>query len=141
MEQNYNPYTNPPEGGFHNHPQMNDIPPLQHNTIKPNYFEIFAFIFAIGSLISTTIIYMSYACAGLSILFALLSRGAQMNFSSRAKLSIFLSVGSIVASTFLFVMSFLYLLQEYGSLEGILRESCETLGIDFEKEFGNFFNK
>ena len=139
MEQNFNPYTNPPEGGFHNHPQMNDTPPLQRNTIKPNYFEIFAFIFAIGSLISTTIIYMSYACAGLSILFALLSRGAQMKFSAKSKQSIFLSTCGIIISTFLFVASFMYLLQEYGSIEGILRESCEIIGVDFEEEFGVFF--
>lgn len=139
MEHNFNPYTNPPEGGFSNHPQPNGTPSFHRTISQPNYFEMFALGFSIASLLSITIIYMAYLFAGLSILFALLSRGAQMNFSPRAKLSIFLSIGGIIASTFLFVMSFLYLLGEYGSIEGILRESCETLGIDFEEEFGIFF--
>ena len=139
MEQNFNPFTNPPEGGFSNHPQTNGTPPYKRTISQPNFFEQFAFVFAIASVLSVTIIYMAYLFAGLSILFAIFSRGAQMHFSPRAKLSIFLSIGGIAASTFLFVVSFMYLLQEYGSLEGILRESCETLGIDFEKEFGIFF--
>ena len=139
MEQNFNPYTNPPEGGFPNQPQANGSPSLRGLISKSNYFEMFALVFAIASLISTTIIYISYLCAGLSILFALLSRGAQMQFSTRAKRSIFLSIGGIAISTYLFTISFMYLLQEYGNIEGILRESCEILGIDFETEFGIFF--
>lgn len=109
--------------------------------IKPNYFEMVAFGFAIASLFSCTIIYSAYLFAGLAILFALLSRGSQMTFSPRAKKSIFLSVAGILLATVIFVGSFLFLLEEYGSLEGILRAGSEMMGLDFETEFGYLFEQ
>ena len=136
MEQNFNPYTNPPEGGLPNHSQTNGTPPLRRVIVKPNFFETFAFGFAIASLFSCTIIYIVYPLAGLAILFAVLSRGAQMKFSPKAKKSILLGICGIVLSTVIFVAAFLFLLEEYGSIEGILRAGSETMGIDFEKEFG-----
>ena len=104
-----------------------------------NYFELFSLGLALGSIFVSSIIYLSYALGCLSILFALLSRGAQMKFSPRAKKAILISVGAMVLSTILFVGSLLFLLQEYGSLEGILRAGSEMLGIDFEQEFGILF--
>lgn len=139
MEQNFNPYTNPPEGGLPNHSQTNGTPPLRRVIVKPNFFETFAFVFAIASLFSCTIIYIAYPLAGLAILFAVLSRGAQMKFSPKAKKSILLGICGIVLSTVIFVAAFLFLLEEYGSIEGILRAGSETMGIDFEKEFGYLF--
>ena len=139
MEQNYNPYTNPPEGGMPNQFSKNHKPPFQNTYQKPNYFEIFSFGFAIASLFSCTIIYTAYMFGGLAILFALLSRGAQMKMSKRAKWSTLIGIAGIVLSTVLFVATFLYLLEEYGSLEGILREGSEIMGIDFEEEFGELF--
>ena len=130
MEQNFNPYTNPTEGG---------IPPFRRAVIKPNYFEIFSFTFAIASLISCTVIYASYLFGGLAILFALLSRGAQMQFSPKAKKGLLLGIAGIVLSTIIFIGSFLFLLEEYGSIEGILRAGSEMMGLDFEKEFGHLF--
>ena len=106
---------------------------------KPNYFEIFSFAFAIASIISCTVIYTAYLFAGFAILFALLSRGPQMKLSLKAKRSILIGICGIVLATVLFVVSFLYLLQEYGSLEGILRAGSEMIGVDFETEFGNLF--
>ena len=139
MEQNFNPYTNPPEGGLPNQPQMHGTPPFRRVIIKPNYFEMFSFAFAIGSIISCTVIYTAYLFGGLAILFALLSRGSQMSFSSKAKKALIVGIFGIVLSTILFVGSFLYLLEEYGSIEGILRAGSEMIGIDFEKEFGSLF--
>ena len=106
---------------------------------KTNYFETFAFAFAIASIVSSTIIYVAYPLGGLAILFALLSRGPQMKFSSKAKKALFIGIAGIVLATVIFVTSFLFLLKEYGSLEGILRAGSEMLGIDFEKEFGSLF--
>ncbi len=130
MDNNFNPYITPQEGG---------TPPLRRVVIKPNYFELFAFGFAIASLISCTVIYTAYLFGGLAILFALLSRGAQMRFSPKAKRSLILGICGILLATVLFTVSFLYLLQEYGSLEGILRAGSEMMGIDFEEEFGMLF--
>lgn len=130
MNQDFNPYISPSGG---------ETPPLRRVVVKPNLFEFFAFAFAIGSLISCTFIYLAYVFGGFAILFATLSRGAQMQFSPKAKKSIFLGICGIILATVLFVASFLYLLQEYGSLEGVLRAGSEMMGIDFEQEFGNLF--
>ena len=107
--------------------------------IKPNYFELFSLGFAVGSIFSCSMIYSAYLLGGLAILFALLSRGAQMTFRPRAKWAIIIGIIGIVLSTVLFVVSFLYLLEQYGSIEGILREGSNMMGIDFEKEFGYLF--
>ena len=139
MEQNFNPYTTPPEGGLPNDFQSNGAPQFRRVIIKPNYFELFSLGFAIASLLSCTVIYTAYMFAGLAILFAVLSRGAQMKFSPRAKKSILIGIGGIILATVIFVASFLFLLEEYGSLEGILRAGSEQMGIDFEEEFGILF--
>ena len=131
MEQNYNPYTNPTEGGTPNQ--------YQRIIVRPNYFEFFAHVFAVASLLSCTVIYVAYIFAGLAILFALLSRGSQMKFSPRAKRALIFAAAAIIVATVLFVGSFLFLLEEYGSIEGILREGSEMIGLDFEKEFGYLF--
>ena len=106
---------------------------------RNNYFELFSFTFAVASIVSCTVIYTAYLFGGLAILFALLSRGAQMNFSPKAKKALLIGIGGIILATVIFVASFLYLLQEYGSIEGMLRAGSEMMGIDFEKEFGNLF--
>ncbi|MBP3676991.1 MAG: hypothetical protein J6I97_01445 [Agathobacter sp.] len=139
MDNNFNPYTNPPEGGLPNDFHAKGTPPIRRIILKPNYFELFAMGFAIASLISCTVIYTAYMFAGLAILFALLSRGAQMKFSPRAKKSMIIGIAGIILATVIFVASFMYLMEEYGSLEGILRAGSEQMGIDFEKEFGDLF--
>ena len=131
MESNFNPYTPPSEFGGQNY--------FQKKTIKPNIFEFVAFGLAIASILSCTVIYTAYLFGGLSILFALLSRGAQMNFSHKSKLSLVMGIGGIVLSTILFAVTLWILLKEYGSFEGILREGSNMLGIDFEEEFGILF--
>ena len=131
MEHEFNPYTPPTTAGGNNS--------FQFKKVKPNLFELAAFACAVTSLLSCTIIYIAYIFAGLAILFALLSRGPQMKFTNRSKLSILIGIGGIILSTLLFVITFIILLREYGSLEGILRASSEMIGIDFEQEFGSYF--
>jgi hypothetical protein len=139
MEQNFNPYTTPPEGGLPNQIPTNGTPPISHVIVKPNYFEKFAFGFSIASLVGCSIIYLAYLFAGFAILLAVLSRGPQMKFSTKAKRSIFLGICGIVLATILFVASLLILLEEYGSIEGILRAGSEMMDINFEEEFGILF--
>ena len=107
--------------------------------VKPNYFEFFAHAFAVASLFTCTIIYVAYLFAGLAILFALLSRGAQMHFSPKSKRAVILGIVGIVAATVIFIFGFLSLLEQYGSIEGILRAGSEMMGLDFEAEFGYLF--
>ena len=107
--------------------------------MKRNTFELFASGFAFASLFSCTFIYTAYIFGALAILFAILSRGPQMHFSRRAKLSIFLGIVGMVVGTVLFIAGIFLLLEEHGSFENILRYYSELNGLNFEEEFGVLF--
>ena len=110
-----------------------------HVVTKPNYFEFFAHAFAVASLFSCSIIYIAYIFAGLAILFAILSRGDKMTFSPGAKRALIIGIAGIILATIFFIVGFTMLLEEHGSIEGILRAGSEMMGIDFETEFGYLF--
>ena len=131
MEHEFNPYTPPTNSGSNRNYRINKP--------KTNYFEIAAFTCGIASLLCGTVIYIAYFFGGLAILFALLSRGEEYYFTHKAKISLFMGVGGLLISTVIFGVTFVILLEEYGSLEGILRAGSEMLGIDFETEFGSLF--
>ena len=135
--ENFNPYENPEQqhsDQFHPYGQ----PPLR--TIKPaNSFEKASWAFAIAGLLSCLTFYGGYVFSSLAILFALLSRGNQMILSPKAKRSLFLGVTTIILTTVIFIVSLYIMLQEFGSMEGLIREYCRITGYDFETYFGNIF--
>lgn len=124
MEQQFNSYEHP-----------NFI-----RTRKPvNYFELAAWAFAIASLFSCLFFYISYICGALAIVFALLSRGGQMQFSKKSKAALILGIFAIIFTTVITITAVYITIQEYGSLENVLREYCNMLGYDFEELYGNMF--
>lgn len=140
MEPNYNPYTNSPNGENQNpYGQPQQFPSRAQRAAQS--FETAAFTLGIISVFSSSIIYVAYICGALAILFALLSRGDRMHFSSHSRLGLIFGVGAIILSTVLFVYSLYTILQEYGSIENYLREYSTMLGIDFEEEFGYLFEQ
>lgn len=124
MEQQFNSYEQP------NFIQMR----------KPvNYFEIASWAFAVAALFSCLFFYISYICGALAIVFALLSRGGQMNFSKKSKAALFLGIFAIIFTTVMTVSAVYITIQEYGSIENVLREYCNMFGYDFEELYGNMF--
>ena len=135
--ENFNPYENPEQQHSDQFPPYGQ-PPLR--TIKPvNPFEKAAGIFAIASILSCLTFYGGYIFGALAILFASLSRGNQINFSSKAKRSLLIGITAIILTTVIFGVSLYIMLQEFGSLEGIVREYCRLTGYDFETYFGDLF--
>ena len=125
MEQNFNSYNT---AEFPRRPR------------KPvNYFELASWAFAVAALFSCMFFYISYICGALAIVFALLSRGGQMTFSRKSKAALFLGVFAIIFTTAITIGAVYFTIQEYGSLEAVLREYCEILGYDFEELYGNMF--
>lgn len=107
---------------------------------KPvNYFEIASWAFAVAALFSCLFFYISYICGALAIVFALLSRGGQMNFSKKSKAALFLGIFAIIFTTVMTVSAVYITIQEYGSIENVLREYCNMFGYDFEELYGNMF--
>lgn len=113
----------------------------EYRIMKRNGFESAAIILAVGALFSCTLIYGAYILGALAILFALLSRGAQMKLSTNAKIALILGIFAIVLSTVLTIAGFYFAIEMYGSIENALREYCEMYGLDFEKEFGILFEQ
>lgn len=113
----------------------------EYRIMKRNGFERAAIILAVGALFSCTLIYGAYILGALAILFALLSRGAQMKLSTNAKIALILGIFAIVLSTVLTIAGFYFAIEMYGSIENALREYCEMYGLDFEKEFGILFEQ
>ena len=140
MNENYNPYTTPPEGKRPN--PSNEGPVFAHIPHPPkqgNGFELAALLLGFLAVISCTCIYVSVIFGALSILFALLSRGGKMKMSSKAKLGMILGIAGIVLTVVFTAYSFYIALAEYGTIENMLREYCEMAGLDFEELYGDMF--
>ncbi len=144
MEPNYNPFEPLPENeGSNNEENLNYN--FNHNfqqkpkVIKLNMFEAASMILAIGALISCTCFYGAYVMGALAILFALLSRGGQMKMSSKARFGLIVGIIAIVLTTVVTIGSVYIAIEEFGSIENVLREYCEMYGLDFEQEFGPLF--
>lgn len=106
---------------------------------KTNSFETAALVFGIIAAFSFISFYGAIICGGAAIIMASLSRGKKMEYSSRAKIGMILGIASIILAILLYAIAFCILLQEYGSIEGILREACDMMGYDFEELYGDLF--
>ena len=135
--ENFNPYENP-ENNRPDHFSPYGQSPLPRPK-SANTFETMAWILAIASILSCLTFYGSYILGSLAILFALLSRGAQIHLSTKSKRAILLGVTAIILTTIIFAVSFYFAIQEFGNLEGIVREYCRMYGYDFETYFGDMF--
>lgn len=129
---NYNPYEGSPN------PQGN--PPYGYPVYKPtNGLELASLILGAVSLISCSCLYISIPVGALAIIFALLSRGGKMTFDTKARTGLILGIIGIVITIVFYAFSFYIAIQEYGSFEALLRESCEMAGYDYDALFGDLF--
>ena len=146
MEPNYNPFESSPENENSNteqnfNPNFNNTYQPKPRVIRLNMFEAASMVLAIGALVSCTCFYGAYIMGALAILFALLSRGGQMKLSSKAKFGLILGIVAIVLTTIITTVSVYIVIEEFGSIENVLREYSEMYGIDFEQEFGPLFEE
>ena len=122
-----------------------DFNPYETESFRPrprkpiNYFETAAWICAGGALFCSLFFYVSYVLGALAIVFALLSRGGQMQFSKKAKMALIVGIFAILLSTVLTIAAVYITIEEFGSLENVLREYCMMYGLDFEELYGDMF--
>lgn len=144
---NYNPYDNTPNHNSqqedsnnqnqHFNPNFNPYGYPQH---KPtNSFETAAMLLGFASLVMCSCLYISIPTGALAIIFALLSRGKKMELGSKAKIGLILGIIGIVITIIFYIFALYIAIQEYGSLEALLRESCEMAGYDYDTLFGDMF--
>lgn len=142
---NYNPFDNTPNdnsnhenSNFQNQNSQNNYsyryqPPRQ----TANPYETIAMVLGIASLVMCSCLYISIPVGAMAIILALLSRGKKMELGSKAKLAIILGIIGVVATIIFYAFAFYVAIQEYGSLEALLREACEMSGYDYDALFGD----
>ena len=124
MDQNQNPYNNP-----YNMPAYR----------KTNYMETAALVLGVLSITMCSCLYAAYICGAIAIVLALFSRGGKMKMSSKAKTGLILAIIGIVLTTIFYAASFYIAITEFGSIEGILKEYCDKMGLDFVALYGDLF--
>lgn len=112
---------------------------MEQNFKRVNFFEAASWALAIAAVFSCLFFYVSYILGALAIVFALLSRGAQMKMSPKAKLGLAIGIFAIILTTVLTVGAVYIAIEEYGSIENILREYCNMYGLNFEEMYGDMF--
>ena len=95
--------------------------------------ETAAMILGIVSLTTCSCLYISIVCGALAIIFASLSRGGGMTYGARAQLGLILGIIGLSATIILYGLSFAVALQQYGSIEGILKASADMAGMDYNE--------
>lgn len=135
---NYNPYDN----SNNNDNNMNPygIPPHHYQMYRRgNALETAALVLGASSIIMCNCLYLAIPFGGLAILFALLSRGGRMSLTAKARNGLILGIVGIVVTIAFYAYAFYIAIQDAGSLEALLRETCEMMGYDFETLFGDWF--
>ncbi len=111
--------------------------PYEH---KPtNTMETAAMVLGTGSIVLSTCIYVSIPFGALAIIFALLSRGARMSLSARARNALILGIAGLVITFILCIYAFYTIMQDPGQFEDMLRQYCEMAGYDYDTLFGPYF--
>ncbi len=138
---NYNPYDNSGDNQPNSSSNPNNYNHNYYATPQPavNLYEKVAFALGITSILTCSIIYVSFVAGAMAILFAILSKGGNMKFGSKARWGVILGVIGLLLTIIFYTVAFQIALAEYGSIEEILREACEMAGYDFEMLYGEFF--
>ena len=95
--------------------------------------ETVALVLALISISTCTCIYLSIPLGALAVMFALLSKGGETALNSKSKLALCLGIAGMVLTALLYTFSFLTLLREYGSLQGIVDAYTQMTGIDYNE--------
>ena len=135
-DMNYNPYENPNNNSSGPNPFPAYQPPV---VVRGNAMEAIAMFLGSSSLILCSCLYLSIPMGAMAVLFALLSRGGGTTLSSKAKTALCLGIAGIIVTAAFYSISIYVAIQEAGSLEELLRETCEMYGYDFETLFGEYF--
>lgn len=124
MDNQFNPYQQ-------NYHEQQPFEP--HPMKRTNMFETISMVLAILGLLCCTCFYGAYIFGALAILFALLSRGGQMQLSANAKFGLIAGIIAIILTTVVTIGAFIIAWEQYGSLEGIIQEYCNLYGLDYNE--------
>ena len=95
--------------------------------------ETASLVLGVLAILSCTCLYVSIPCGALAIIFASLSRGGMMSYTSRAQLGMIFGILALVLTITIYTLTFLLMLHQYGSIEGILKAYSDLQGMDYNE--------
>ena len=87
------------------------------------------------ALLSCTCLYLAVPCGALAVIFATLSRGGMMSYTSKAQIGMILGIIGLYAS----VLG--YAIHQYGSIDGFLKAYSDMQGMDYNELMKQFMAK
>ena len=96
-----------------------------------------------ASLILGSIALLSCTCLYLAVpvIFATLSRGGMMSYTSKAQIGMILGIMALVAAIGLYVSVLGYAIHQYGSIDGFLKAYSDMQGMDYNELMEQFMAK
>lgn len=91
------------------------------NTPSQNPFISASFILGVIGIVTCCCIYVSFVCGGLSIIFALLSKGGEKKISPQAKNSLIIGSVAIIATVVITASSFAVTIRQYGGFDNMMK--------------------
>ena len=80
------------------------------------------------ALLSCTCLYLAVPCGALAVIFATLSRGGMMSYTSKAQIGMILGIMG-------------YAIHQYGSIDGFLKAYSDMQGMDYNELMEQFMAK
>ena len=100
---------------------------------RSHSMEVAALVLSIIAIASCSCIYTSIICGSLAMIMALLSKGGASSMSSMALTSIWLGFAAVIITIVITIGSFVFMLDQYGSIQGILNEYKNITGVDYNE--------
>lgn len=91
-------------------------------------------ILGTAALLTSGCIYLAIICGSLGIILALLSRGGSMTMSAQGKIGLTLSSVGLIFTIVLYVGLFIFVLNVYGGIDGLMQEYLNIYGVDSIEE-------
>ena len=93
------------------------------------------------ALLSCTCLYLAVPCGALAVIFATLSRGGMMSYTSKAQIGMILGIIALIATIVLYASVLGYAIHQYGSIDGFLKAYSDMQGMDHNELMKQFMAK
>lgn len=116
-------------------------PNQPYRSHRSSRMEAASLILGVIAVLSCTCLYLAIPCGALAIIFATLSRGGMMSYTSKAQIGMILGIVALVATGILYASVLGYILHQYGSMEGFLKAYSDMQGMDYNELMQQFMTK
>ena len=112
-------------------------PAMPHTPMKDKRSQSMAvasLILGIVAVFTSGCIYLALICGSLGIILALLSKGGELTLDAYGKAGLILSGIGLALTLLIYTAAFLFVLQQYGGIDGFLEEYLRLYNADTLEE-------